>query len=43
VSIFLPVAGVSLSLLYLIGIGTSVGLLSGLVGVGEVFSSPQLS
>jgi uncharacterized membrane protein YfcA len=37
VSIFLPVAGVSLSLLYLIGIGTSVGLLSGLVGVGGGF------
>ena len=36
-SIFLPVAGVSLSLLYLIGIGTSESSLSGLVGVGGGF------
>lgn len=36
-SIFLPVAGISLSLFYLIGIGVSVGLLSGLVGVGGGF------
>ncbi len=35
--IFLPVAGVSLSIFYLIGIGSSVGLLSGLVGVGGGF------
>lgn len=36
-SIFLPVAGISLSIFYLIGIGASVGLLSGLVGVGGGF------
>ncbi len=36
-SIFLPVAGISLSLLYVLGIGTSVGVLSGLVGVGGGF------
>jgi len=36
-SIFLPVAGVSLSLLYVLGIGASVGVLSGLVGVGGGF------
>jgi hypothetical protein len=35
--IFLPVAGISLSIFYLIGIGASVGLLSGLVGVGGGF------
>ena len=35
--IFLPVAGVSLSIFYLIGIGASVGLLSGLIGVGGGF------
>ncbi len=34
--IFLPVAGVSLSIFYLIGIGGSVGLLSGLIGVEGV-------
>jgi len=37
VSILLPVAGISLSIFYLIGIGASVGLLSGLVGVGGGF------
>lgn len=35
--ILLPVAGISLSIYYLIGIGASVGLLSGLVGVGGGF------
>ena len=35
--VFLPVAGVTLSFFYLIGIGASVGLLSGLVGVGGGF------
>lgn len=36
-SIFLPVAGASISLFLLIGIGGMVGLLSGLVGVGGGF------
>jgi uncharacterized membrane protein YfcA len=37
VPVFLPIAGVSLSAFYLIGIGASVGLLAGLVGVGGGF------
>jgi uncharacterized protein len=37
VFVFFPVAGVNLSVLYLIGIGVSVGVLSGLVGVGGGF------
>ncbi len=36
-SIFLPVAGISIGIFYLIGIGASVGLLSGLIGVGGGF------
>jgi len=36
-SVFLPVAGVSISLLTLMGIGASIGLLSGLFGVGGGF------
>jgi hypothetical protein len=36
-SIFLPVAGISLSLIVLTGIGASIGLLSGLFGVGGGF------
>jgi len=37
VSIFLPVAGISISLYLLVGVGAGVGFLSGLLGVGGGF------
>jgi len=37
VSVFLPVAGISINLFLVVGAGMMVGLLSGLVGVGGGF------